>query len=119
MLHHLDPRRFFLLANTAGCYTADEAIRYARLGRGDWFVIYQPGPGETLRSIAAHFLGDAERDWAIADFNGVGRAEAGQPLVVPVKSRNPIGVQPDEYQTVPILAYHRFGAGGSKMVVSR
>jgi thiazole synthase len=33
ILHHLDPKRFFLLANTAGCYTADEAIRYARLGR--------------------------------------------------------------------------------------
>ncbi len=33
MLYHLDPRRFFLLANTAGCYTADEAIRYARLAR--------------------------------------------------------------------------------------
>ncbi len=33
ILHHLDPKRFFLLANTAGCYTADEAMRYARLGR--------------------------------------------------------------------------------------
>ncbi len=33
MLYHLDPARFFLLANTAGCYTADEAMRYARLGR--------------------------------------------------------------------------------------
>ena len=33
MLYHLDTARFFLLANTAGCYTADEAIRYARLGR--------------------------------------------------------------------------------------
>jgi thiazole synthase len=33
MLYHLDPTRFFLLANTAGCYTADEAIRYARLAR--------------------------------------------------------------------------------------
>jgi len=33
MLHHLDPERFFLLANTAGCYSADEAVRYARLGR--------------------------------------------------------------------------------------
>jgi thiazole synthase len=33
ILHHLDPKRFFLLANTAGCYTADEALRYARLGR--------------------------------------------------------------------------------------
>jgi thiazole synthase len=33
MLYHLDPKRYFLLANTAGCFTADEAIRYARLAR--------------------------------------------------------------------------------------
>jgi thiazole synthase len=33
ILHHLDTNRYFLLANTAGCYTADEAIRYARLAR--------------------------------------------------------------------------------------
>jgi thiazole synthase len=33
VLYHLDPKRFFLLANTAGCYTADDAVRYARLGR--------------------------------------------------------------------------------------
>lgn len=37
VLHHLDPDRFFLLANTAGCYTADEAMRYARLGRAAGF----------------------------------------------------------------------------------
>lgn len=33
VLYHLDPKRYFLLANTAGCYTADDAIRYARLAR--------------------------------------------------------------------------------------
>jgi len=33
LLHHLSPAHYFLLANTAGCYTADEAIRYARLAR--------------------------------------------------------------------------------------
>jgi thiazole synthase len=33
VLYHLDPERFFLLPNTAGCYTAEEAVRYARLGR--------------------------------------------------------------------------------------
>jgi thiazole synthase len=33
ILHHLPPSRYFLLSNTAGCYTADEAIRYARLAR--------------------------------------------------------------------------------------
>ena len=88
------------------------------LGRGDWFVIYQPAAGETLRSIAAHFLGTEDRYWAIADFNNVNRAEAGQPLVVPLKPVNPGGVSGDEYQTVPILSYHRFGTGGGKMVMS-
>ncbi|HWO88764.1 MAG TPA: thiazole synthase [Gemmatimonadales bacterium] len=33
ILYHLDPAKFFLLANTAGCYTAEDAIRYARLAR--------------------------------------------------------------------------------------
>src|SRR5512141_1547334 len=33
VLHHLDPTRWFLLANTAGCYTADDAHSYARHGR--------------------------------------------------------------------------------------
>ena len=33
ILHYLDPERQFLLANTAGCYTAEDAVRYARLAR--------------------------------------------------------------------------------------
>ena len=33
ILYHLDPTRVFLLANTAGCYTAEDAVRYARLAR--------------------------------------------------------------------------------------
>ena len=33
ILHHLDPKKYFLLANTAGCYTAEDAIRYALLAR--------------------------------------------------------------------------------------
>lgn len=37
ILHHLDPNEFFLLPNTAGCYSADEAIRYARLARAAGF----------------------------------------------------------------------------------
>lgn len=32
-LAHLDTSRLMLLPNTAGCYSAEEAIRYARLGR--------------------------------------------------------------------------------------
>jgi thiazole synthase len=37
ILHHLDSSRFLLLANTAGCYNAADAIRYARLGRAAGF----------------------------------------------------------------------------------
>lgn len=33
LLHHLDPDRTLILPNTAGCYSADDAIRVARLGR--------------------------------------------------------------------------------------
>ncbi|MDT8368469.1 MAG: thiazole synthase [Longimicrobiales bacterium] len=38
ILHHLDPEEFFLLPNTAGCYTVEDAIRYARLGRASGFT---------------------------------------------------------------------------------
>ena len=31
LLDFIDPKRYFLLPNTAGCYTADEAIRAARI----------------------------------------------------------------------------------------
>lgn len=52
ILFHLDPERMFLLPNTAGCYTADEAVRYARLGRAaglnDWIKLEVIGDQRTL-----------------------------------------------------------------------
>ena len=52
LLDFIDPRRYFLLPNTAGCYTADEAIRAARLGRevglSDWVKIEVIGDQRTL-----------------------------------------------------------------------
>jgi thiazole synthase len=52
LLHHIDPDRYFLLANTAGCYTAEDAIRYARLGReagfNDFVKLEVIGDEETL-----------------------------------------------------------------------
>lgn len=52
ILHHLPPERFFLLANTAGCYTAEEAIRYARIAReagfNDFVKLEVIGDKETL-----------------------------------------------------------------------
>jgi thiazole synthase len=37
ILAHVDPTRYFLLANTAGCYTAADACRYARIARAAGF----------------------------------------------------------------------------------
>jgi thiazole synthase len=52
LLDFIDPQRYFLLPNTAGCYTADEAIRAARLGRevglSDWVKIEVIGDQKTL-----------------------------------------------------------------------
>ena len=52
ILHHLDPAEFFLLPNTAGCYTAADAVRYARLGRAaglnDWVKLEVIGDDRTL-----------------------------------------------------------------------
>lgn len=52
LLDFIDPQRYFLLPNTAGCYTADEAIRAARLARevglSDWVKIEVIGDLKTL-----------------------------------------------------------------------
>lgn len=52
ILHHLDPEKWLLLPNTAGCYTAADAIRYARLARAagftTWVKLEVLGDQETL-----------------------------------------------------------------------
>ncbi len=52
LLDFIDPKKYFLLPNTAGCYTADEAIRAARLARevglSDWVKIEVIGDQKTL-----------------------------------------------------------------------
>jgi len=71
ILHHLEPARFFLLANTAGCFHADEAIRYARLGRAagfnEWVKLEVIGDQQTLLPDAAGLL-DATRVLAAEGF---------------------------------------------------
>jgi peptidoglycan/xylan/chitin deacetylase (PgdA/CDA1 family) len=97
---------------------ASAASRGEVLGRSERFVVYRPQRGDTLAAIAARFLGDASRDWTIADFNGLGQPVPGQPLVVPLVPLNPAGVQADRVQAVPILCYHRFGGAPGRMSVS-
>jgi thiazole synthase len=52
LLDHIDTRRMFLLPNTAACYTAEEAVRTARLGReaglSNWVKLEVIGDEKTL-----------------------------------------------------------------------
>jgi thiazole synthase len=52
LLDYIDRSKFFILPNTAGCYTADEAIRTARLAReaglSNWIKLEVIGDERTL-----------------------------------------------------------------------
>ena len=84
------------------------------------FVAVAVGPGDTLESLAAAWLGDPGRAWEIAEYNGVAAAAAGQELAIPLKPFRPGGLSPERYQTVPVLVYHQFAEKSTnKMTVSR
>lgn len=71
----------------------------------DYFVIVAKS-GDTTRSLAAQFLGDADKDWMIEDFNGLASVTPGQPVAIPKRPWNLSGVTSTGYQLVPILTYH-------------
>ncbi|GAB5405774.1 MAG: thiazole synthase [Aureliella sp.] len=58
ILEYIDPARYILLPNTAGCYTASDAVRVAKLGReilralenpgADWVKLEVLGDSKTL-----------------------------------------------------------------------
>jgi thiazole synthase len=52
LLDYIDTNKYFLLPNTAGCYTAEEAVRTARLGReaglSNWVKLEVIGDERTL-----------------------------------------------------------------------
>ena len=82
------------------------------------FVVLVVRRNDSLRTLAQRYLGDADKDWMIAEFNGITRATPGQELVIPLIAVNPMGVYSDGYQTIPILSYHRFGSKPGRMVVT-
>jgi len=103
ILNHLDPDRFFLLANTAGCYSADDAVRYARLARAagfnEWIKLEVIGDQETLLPDTTGLL-EATRTLAAEGFKVMAYTnddlitalrleEAGAVAVMPLAS--PIG----------------------------
>jgi thiazole synthase len=71
MLDYIDTERYQLLPNTAGCYTADEAIRTARLAReagmSNWVKLEVIGDERTLFPDNEALL-DATRQLVKEDF---------------------------------------------------
>lgn len=89
------------------------------VGHSDSLLVYVPRRGDTLAAIADRFLGATDLAWRIAEANGERWSVApGGPLIVPLADPPPYGVSGDGIQTVPVLCYHRFGSGNSKMIVS-
>lgn len=64
ILFHLDAERYLLLPNTAGCYTREDAVRYARLARAagftDWVKLEVLGDEDTLLPDTAATLAAAK-----------------------------------------------------------
>ena len=52
LLHHIDTSKFMILPNTAGCYSVDEAVRTAHMGReaglSEWVKLEVIGDEQTL-----------------------------------------------------------------------
>ena len=65
-----------------------------------------PEAGETTQSLAAKFLGDANKDWMIEDYNGTATLTPGQAVAIPKRPWNLSGVTSTGYQLVPVLTYH-------------
>jgi thiazole synthase len=64
LIDRIDPKKYLLLPNTAGCYTADEAIRTARLARElggwEWVKLEVIGDPRTLFPDTAETIRAAE-----------------------------------------------------------
>ena len=71
----------------------------------DYFVVVAKS-SDTTQSLAAKYLGDANQDWVIEDYNGTATLTSGQTVVIPRRPWNLSGVTSTGYQLVPILTYH-------------
>lgn len=88
------------------------------LGRDDDYAVVLTRSDDNLASLADRYLGDRNKAWWIAEFNGIETVRAGQSLVIPLREPNRLGVRWTSYQTIPVLCYHRFGSRASQLTVT-
>jgi thiazole synthase len=140
ILYHLDPQRFMLLANTAGCYTADDTIRYARLARAagfnEWVKLEVIGDQATLLPDAGATI-EATRVLAAEGFkvmaytnddliSALRLEDAGAVCVMPLASPigsglgmlNPYAIRTIKHRlTVPVIVDAGVGTASDAAVV--
>ena len=70
------------------------------------YIVVVAKSGDTTQGLAAKYLGDANKDWMIEDFNGTASLTPGQAVAIPKRPWNLSGVTASGYQLVPVLTYH-------------
>ncbi len=88
------------------------------LGRDNDFAVVVTRSGDDFANLAERYLGDRGKGWWIAEFNGIDAIRPGEPIVIPLRQTNRVGVHGTAYQTIPILCYHRFGSRSSQLTVT-
>jgi peptidoglycan/xylan/chitin deacetylase (PgdA/CDA1 family) len=72
------------------------------------FTVLIAQPGDTFSSLASTFLHDGSLGWLIAETNEMTTLSPGQEVVIPLRGWDRGGLRSDSYQTVPVIAYHKF-----------
>jgi peptidoglycan/xylan/chitin deacetylase (PgdA/CDA1 family) len=84
------------------------------------YVVVTASGNETLESLAQQYYGDGKKSWIISGFNNTASVTRGDVLIIPPENIRPGGIQGNGYQTVPVLAYHRFSPDSSdRMIIKR
>lgn len=77
------------------------------------FIVAVVRPGDSYASLARKYLGDPSMDWFLSEFNGNALPAPGRDVLIPLSSYAPGGLWPTGFQTVPVLAYHKFSRNGA------
>jgi thiazole synthase len=139
LVDHVKPDRFTFLPNTAGCYTAEEAVRTLRLAReaGGWDLVklevlsntkhLYPDMEETLRalkalvsegfSVMAYCTDDPVFCRKLEDAGAAAIMPAGAPIGSGLGVQNPVNIRLIvEQSSVPVLVDAGVGAASDAAV---
>jgi len=116
---HLSEIPKFLLASIViamsslvsySCTPASKVIQLPEksLFRSEHYIVYGLRDNETPGELAEKFLGARNKSWMIEEANPGADFSKGNAIVIPLKENNKGGLSAEGFQTIPILAYHRF-----------